>query len=121
MKAMKNIKTFSWWNANIESANDFSDSKIGEVMSVCITDVFPSLQMCSHPAGCEFENAHLSSSMTDGPIEVMVDSNDGYLVIRDGHHRFSDAIKAGDKYVKVVVVGFEPAYKAPFTAFKKTL
>lgn len=104
----KNIKTLTWWANYYSTANDWFDKKIGDIINVSIYDVMPNLRMFHNVTGCEFEiNNQISYSSEI--IEVFIDKKSGVLIIEDGHHRFNEAIKRGDKRIDVKITSMYSA------------
>ena len=99
----KNKQSLTWWSKYFYNADSYRDFSTGDLLTVPVTDVFPNLRNHMDKYGCEFEIDNGIHSCTNSAIEVCIDANEGILVIDDGHHRFNDAINAGQKQVKVLI------------------
>ena len=96
-----NKKSIEWWNKYCNSANDWFEKEVGDIINASIYDIFPNLRCFKN--GCEFEIID-KKSFTSGIIEVSICTVTGLLIIEDGHHRFNEAILDGHNRVDVKVI-----------------
>ena len=89
---------------------DFSDSKIGDVLTVSPYWIFPRFNKKDlKENNTEWDLIDVSYTPTNEMIRVSLNKY-GELVVYDGHHRLYRDICEGKKYIKVKVSDFNTTY-----------